>query len=153
MDASPLAKLPQELRGQICIAYFEQNAILHIDIVDERPSVKNHDRILAISRTCRQIHLGSTHIFKLTKPSARYVFETDALTKSISCIDDYMLANAALPIFSGDSYTCSYAAGCVEIHLGEIDLTISQASLEYLDHFRIMCNTPVVRKLMSLACP
>lgn len=63
-----------------------------------------------------------------------------------------MLANAALPFFSGDSYTCSYAVGCVEIHLGEIDLTIGQTSLEYLDHFRIMCNTPVIRKLMSLAC-
>lgn len=120
MDASPLAKIPGELRNQIYLAYFEQTDVICVDIDGERPFVQPH--ILALMGTCRQIYHESLEVFSKATPTARFRIRTNALTEAADWTKDEILAKVALVLFGGQSQVCAYGIREVEIHLGELDL-------------------------------
>ena len=57
INASPLERLPAELRNQIYLAYFQQTDIIELSVNGDKQFARNHP--LALTRTCRQIHLGT----------------------------------------------------------------------------------------------
>jgi len=122
MDASPLAKIPGELRNQIYLAYFEQTDNIYVDISGDRPFVQPH--ILAVMQTCRQAFHESLEVFRKARPAARFTIATEALLCPTARPKAEQLANVALVLYGSQSKICAYGVREVEVRFGKMDLTL-----------------------------
>lgn len=91
----------------------------------KKPIVKTpHSHISPLVTACRQVYNESTHVFSLTNPSARYIFEPNAFSQTCNIGERNIKWNFALMLFGGRACSlCPCAMREVEVHPGELDFT------------------------------